>query len=119
MSAMDNTLITDFTEGNITGKLYRFAFPLFLSSLLQVVYNMVSAVMRGMGDSKNPFVFVALASVINIILDIIFVAYMKMGAAYAAYATVISQAISFILCGAFILKVTGKRVQSESAGGIK
>ena len=61
-------------------------------------YNALSAVMRGMGDSKNPLVFVGVACVVNIVLDLLFVAAFKMGAAGAALATVISQAISMILC---------------------
>lgn len=59
-------------------------------------YNIVSAIMRGMGDSKRPFMFVAIASVINIILDILFVAVFKMEVIGAALATVIGQAVSFI-----------------------
>lgn len=59
-------------------------------------YNIVSAIMRGMGDSKRPFLFVAIASVINIILDILFVAVFKMEVRGAALATVIGQGISFI-----------------------
>ncbi len=61
-------------------------------------YNALSAVMRGMGDSKNPLIFVAVACVTNIILDLILVAVFNMGAAGAAIATVISQALSMILC---------------------
>ncbi len=67
-------------------------------------YNMVSAVLRGMGDSKHPFVFVSVAAVMNIILDIIFVKYMSWGSAGAAVATVISQAISFLSCCVFLYK---------------
>lgn len=59
-------------------------------------YNIVSAIMRGMGDSKRPFMFVAIASVVNIILDILFVAVLDMGVRGAALATVIGQAVSFI-----------------------
>ena len=58
-------------------------------------YNLVSAILRGMGDSKHPFMFIAIASVINVILDILFVGPMKMGPRGAALATVIGQAISF------------------------
>ena len=67
-------------------------------------YNIASAILRGMGDSKRPFVFVAIAAVINVILDIVLVAYLNMGAAGAALATVISQAVSFICCVFYILK---------------
>lgn len=59
-------------------------------------YNIVSAIMRGMGDSKRPFMFVAIASVINIILDILFVAVFHMEVRGAALATVIGQGISFL-----------------------
>ena len=59
-------------------------------------YNALCSSLRGMGDSKRPLVFVAIASVINLILDLIFVAGFGLGAAGAAVATVISQAISFL-----------------------
>lgn len=59
-------------------------------------YNIVSAIMRGMGDSKRPFMFVAIASVINIILDILFVAVFHWEVRGAALATVIGQAVSFL-----------------------
>jgi len=59
-------------------------------------YNIVSAIMRGMGDSKRPFMFVAIASVINIILDILFVAVLGMEVKGAALATVIGQGVSFL-----------------------
>lgn len=59
-------------------------------------YNIVSAIMRGMGDSKRPFMFVAIASVINIILDILFVVVLHMEVMGAALATVIGQGVSFV-----------------------
>ena len=59
-------------------------------------YNMVSAVLRGMGDSKRPFMFICIASVINLVLDILFTGYMGMGVAGAALATIIGQAASFL-----------------------
>ena len=65
-------------------------------------YNMVSAVLRGMGDSKHPFIFVSLAAVMNIALDIIFVVYADFGAKGAALATVISQGTSFLMCAGFL-----------------
>ena len=59
-------------------------------------YNLVSAILRGMGDSKHPFIFIGLASVINIILDILFVGPFGMGPFGAALATVIGQSVSFL-----------------------
>ena len=67
-------------------------------------YNIVSAILRGMGDSKHPFVFISLAAVMNLILDLIFVAGFRSGAAGAALATVISQGSSFLCCAVFLLK---------------
>lgn len=59
-------------------------------------YNSVSAILRGMGDSKRPLVFIGTASVMNLILDYVFVAICGLGVAGAAIATVASQTVSFI-----------------------
>ena len=59
-------------------------------------YNMVSAVLRGMGDAKRPFLFIAIASVVNLVLDILFTGILGWGVAGAAWATIIGQAVSFI-----------------------
>jgi len=59
-------------------------------------YNIVSAILRGMGDSRRPFVFIAIAAVVNIILDLLFVAALDMKVFGAALATVISQGVSFV-----------------------
>jgi len=67
-------------------------------------YNIVSAILRGMGDSKHPFIFVSIAAVLNLLLDIVFVVFLGLGAGGAALATVISQAVSFIACTIFLIK---------------
>ena len=59
-------------------------------------YNLVSAILRGMGDSRHPFQFIAIASVINVVLDVLFVGPLHMGPLGAALATVIGQAVSFL-----------------------
>lgn len=60
-------------------------------------YNIVSAILRGMGDSRRPFVFIAIAAVVNIVLDLVFVAGLKIEVFGAALATVISQGLSFVI----------------------
>ncbi len=60
-------------------------------------YNIVCAILRGMGDGKRPFVFIAVAAVLNIVLDVVFVAYMGMEVFGAALATVIGQGVSFVV----------------------
>lgn len=67
-------------------------------------YNVVSAIMRGMGDSKRPFMFVAIAAVINIVLDVVFVAFLNMEVAGAAWATVIGQSFSFIFAMVYLYR---------------
>ncbi len=59
-------------------------------------YNMVSAVLRGMGDSKRPFLFIGIASAVNLVLDILFTGFWGWGVAGAAWATIIGQAASFL-----------------------
>lgn len=60
-------------------------------------YNAVSAILRGMGDSKRPLLFVGIASVVNLVLDLVLVALFDMGAAGAALATIIGQGLSFVV----------------------
>jgi len=60
-------------------------------------YNIVSAILRGMGDSKRPFVFIAIAAVLNMVLDVLFVRFFKLEVFGAALATVIGQGTSFIV----------------------
>lgn len=67
-------------------------------------YNIVSAILRGMGDSKRPFVFIAIAAIVNTILDLVLVAWFDMAAFGAALATVISQALSFIVALIYLYK---------------
>lgn len=65
-------------------------------------YNIISAILRGMGDSRRPFVFIAIAAVVNIVLDLVFVAVFNMEVFGAALATVISQGISFVIAFTYL-----------------
>lgn len=69
-----------------------------------VGYNAISGIFRGIGDSKTPMYFVAVACVVNIIADFILVAGFNMGASGAAIATILAQGISLILSLVFIKK---------------
>ncbi len=66
-------------------------------TLFIVFYNLLGSIFRGIGDSKTPLLSVAIACVINIALDLLFVAVLQLGATGAALATVIAQASSVIL----------------------
>ncbi len=59
-------------------------------------YNMVSAVLRGMGDARRPFLFIGIASAVNLVLDILFTGILQWGVAGAAWATITGQAVSFV-----------------------
>ena len=67
-------------------------------------YNVVSAFLRGIGDSKDPFIFVATAAIVNVILDVLFIVFFKWSVFGAGLATVISQGISFIWGIIFLFK---------------
>lgn len=64
----------------------------------QTAYNMAAGVLRALGDSKTPLYFLMISSVLNIVLDLVFIINFKMGVAGAAYATNIAQGFSAILC---------------------
>ena len=61
-------------------------------------YNIFAAILRAIGDSFTPLIFLIISTVLNIILDYVFILYFEMGVAGAAFATVISQALSALLC---------------------
>lgn len=69
-----------------------------------VAYNLLSAVFRGLGDSKSPLIFVAVACVINIVGDLVLVAGFNMNAAGAAIATVAAQAVSVVFALLLLFK---------------
>lgn len=73
-------------------------------TIFTFLYNAISGVMRGLGDSKRPLVFVAIACTVNIALDFLFVGLFKMSAAGAAWATIISQAISVVISVVYLKK---------------
>lgn len=67
-------------------------------------YNIVSAIMRGLGDSKRPFMFIAIAAVLNLLLDLLFVCVFHWESFGAAFATVIAQAVSFLTALVYLYK---------------
>ncbi|SFD17231.1 MATE family efflux transporter [Clostridium uliginosum] len=71
---------------------------IYAGTAATVFYNMISGILRALGDSKTPLYFLIISSILNVILDLVFIINLSMGVAGAAYATVISQAVSGILC---------------------
>lgn len=68
---------------------------LFIGMVAMFGYNAISAILRGVGDSKTPLLFLVISSIINIALDLLFVAVFRWGVAGVAWATVIAQTSSF------------------------
>lgn len=79
----------------------------FLGLIGTFLYNMGAGILRAIGDSKRPFYFLIIGCVLNIVLDIIFLIPLKMGVAGAAYATIISQAVSALLTIICLIRETG------------
>lgn len=69
----------------------------FYGSLFNLVYNMGSGVLRAVGDSKRPLYYLCISSIVNIILDLVFVVFFGMGTEGVGYATVAAQAVSSVL----------------------
>ena len=76
----------------------------FLGITFTLIYNMGSGILRAIGDSKRPLYFLIVASMINVVLDFIFVKYLGFGVAGAGYATLIAQAISSIMVVYVLMK---------------
>lgn len=75
----------------------------FAGTTATMFFNLVSATMRALGDSKTPLYTLMIASVLNVGLDLLFVLQFNMGVIGTAYATVIAQAVSCLLCIAYII----------------
>ncbi|GAA3663872.1 MATE family efflux transporter [Asaccharospora irregularis] len=71
---------------------------IYIGISTQIAYNMAAGILRALGDSKTPLYFLIISSIINIILDLVFIVKFKLGVAGAAYATNISQGLSAMLC---------------------
>lgn len=86
------------TPENIIAMADAYIKVIFAGILLTMAYNVVSGILRGIGDSRTPLYFLILSSVLNIILDVVLIVYTGLGTAGAAYATIIAQGVSAVLC---------------------
>lgn len=86
------------TPENIIDGAYSYIVIIFIGIPVTYLYNLVAGIIRSMGDSKTPVVFLVLASVLNIMLDMVFIVGFHTGVSGAALATVISQGVSGAGC---------------------
>ena len=82
---------------DIAEEAYAYMFVVLLGTGATVFYNMISNILRALGDSKTPLYFLVFSSVLNIFLDILFILPFGMGVAGAAWATILSQFLSAVL----------------------
>ena len=97
-------LIIMNTPADIIDHAYNYIVVIFIGIPTVFLYNMVSGVIRSLGDSKTPVVFLVLSSIINVVLDFFLILVCKMGAAGAGWATVTSQLISGLTCLIYMYK---------------
>ncbi len=92
------------TPDNIIANTESYLRIIIIFSVVTIAYNMFAGMMRAIGNSKAPLYFLVVSTFVNIGLDLLFVKVFNMGVAGAAYATVISQCISVVLCFVYALK---------------
>ena len=97
-------LIIMNTPADIIDHAYNYIVVIFIGIPTVFLYNMVSGVIRSLGDSKTPVVFLVLSSLINVVLDFFLILVCKMGVAGAGWATVTSQLISGLTCLIYMYK---------------
>lgn len=78
----------------------------FMGSLGLVMYNIFVGILQAVGDSKHPLHYLIISSIINIVLDIVFIVFFHMGVGSAAFATILSQFVSAYLCCRRLMKTT-------------
>lgn len=92
------------TPAEIFEEAYTYIFIVFMGSGATILYNLGSGILRALGDSRTPLLFLVAAVVVNVVLDILFMTQFGMGVEGAAYATVISQLASGVACVVYIYK---------------
>ena len=92
------------TPQDIIEGAYSYIIVIFMGIPATFLYNMVSGIIRSLGDSRTPLYFLVMSSVLNVLLDWFTIVVLKMGVAGAAWATVISQAVSGIACFVFMVR---------------
>lgn len=99
-----NILVWMDTPADIFDASYAYIIVIFIGIPVTYLYNLLSGIMRSLGDSKSPLIFLVISSVLNIAFDVIAIAGMHLGVAGAAGATVLAQAISGVCCLIYLIK---------------
>lgn len=92
------------TPADIFDDAYSYIMIICAGIAAQMLYNLLASVLRALGNSKVPLYFLILSALMNIVLDLVLIIVFHLGAPGAAYATVISQGVSGVLCLVYIVK---------------
>ena len=93
------------TSEELMPQAYTYLVVIYLGCGATMLYNFASAVLRALGNSVVPLMFLILSSILNVVLDVAFVSWIPMGVAGAAFATVLSQLVSGVLCLGYALRI--------------
>lgn len=92
------------TPDNIIDDAVKYIAVIYWGIVAAMAYNMAAGILRALGDSKTPLYFLIVSSILNVILDIVFIVVFNSGVVGAAYATVIAQGVSALLCILYIIR---------------
>lgn len=92
------------TPEDVIDNAYSFIQVLIFGLTFSMIYNMLASILRALGDTKSPLYFLIISTVVNAILDYLFICGFNMGISGAAFATILSQLLSAVLCFVYILK---------------
>ena len=95
---MDLKSSSNPVQNEIYEAAYTYVLIIFIGTITQIFYNLICSFLRSVGDSLTPLLFLIFSTILNILLDILFIAVFKWGVKGAGIATVIAQAISAIGC---------------------
>ena len=90
------------TPADIVDDAFAYIFVIFLGIPVVFIYNVLFSIIRSLGDSRTPVIYLVICSLLNVALDLLFILAFGMGVEGAAWATVISQAVSSLLCVNYI-----------------
>lgn len=117
MLLLRTALLAMRTSEQILQDSLRYGYIIFGGLIITMVYNLCSCILRALGDSKTPFLAIVISSALNILLDNLFIFVLKTGVEGAALATILSQAVSALICILRMQKLESLRLTPDDFKG--
>lgn len=114
---LKNILLIMQTDFSIFDESLIYGFVILGGLIITMGYNLCSGILRSFGDSQTPFLAIIVSSVLNILLDVLFIFILKAGVGSVAVATIISQAVSTVICVIRLLRTEGMQLNREDFKG--